>query len=170
MERDSIVIVDVKTHYSGITTISTIGYLSGLTVFFSIATFLRLIYVWLYFLSNTHLQSVLHGTATCRITVTADEVLQKQLRVSEVGGLVVVGLTVNACEGFFEILIPPHKAAEVCVNADVPSCLKRYSFCFTSYWARSQQYSSKRLILVICVRYLLYECLLTCMQNRKCPH
>lgn len=75
---------------------------------------------------------MLHGVVAAGVAIAADEVLQEQLGVLEVRGLVVVGLAVDLGEGVLEVVVPPDEAADVCVVVDVPSCLRRYSFCLTS--------------------------------------
>lgn len=59
---------------------------------------------------------VLHGAAALRVGVSADEVLEENLGVPEVGGLVVVGLPVHKLKSILEVLVPPDEPLEVCIE------------------------------------------------------
>ena len=54
-----------------------------------------------------------HGRSSVGVDVSVDEVLEKELGVLEITGLVIVGLSVNFVQCFLEIFSPPHELLDV---------------------------------------------------------
>lgn len=98
----------------------------------------------------------IHGRFGAGINISVDKVLQNQLWVFEVTGMVVIGLSVNFSQSLSQIFLPPDKFLEVLIKKNLTFMLEQILILFNELLTSEpavfiKEINFKHLLLVLSI-------------------
>ena len=67
----------------------------------------------IFLLEQQTVVSTRKGEGLGRVSVSSDEILEEEFRILEIGGFVVVGLSVDSAEGFLKVFEPENESSDI---------------------------------------------------------